>query len=127
MAVLHGPLLTLGPYFDIPVTADFDIGIKTGIGFALTNIESFDVSVYQDPNQVPVIYNIDFNASPAFTYLLGVNGEVRLSAVIGLIAFVDFSAARSKVESFVGAIGRTQSYYDLSFINTGIGIVVNFD
>jgi hypothetical protein len=76
---------------------------------------------------VPVIYNIDFHTSPAFTYLLGVNGEVRLSAVIGLTAFVDFSAARSKGESFVGAIGRTQSYYDLSFINTGIGIVVNFD
>ena len=120
-------LITLGPFFDIPITPKIDIGIKTGIGFALTNIDSFELTVYPSPNEAPVQYGVDFKSSPSFTYLLGINGELKVSRVIGLTAFVDFSSARSKLESFVANVGRTQSHYDLSFVNTGLGIAVIFD
>lgn len=120
-------IITFGPFFDIPITPRFDVGIKTGIGFALTNIDSFEVSVYPSPNETPVVYDIDFKTSPSFSYLLGLNGEFKITRVIGLTAFVDFSAARSKVDSFVGTVGRAQSHFDLSFMNTGVGVAVIFD
>ncbi|HTF20041.1 MAG TPA: hypothetical protein VK658_18335 [Chryseolinea sp.] len=120
-------LVTLGPFFDIPVTEKFDIGIKTGIGFAIANIDSFQLSVYNNPNEAPAIYGLDFKSSPSFTFLLGLNGELRISRVIGLSVFADFSGARSQVESFVGTAARVQSHYDLSFVNTGLGIAVIFE
>ncbi|MEJ1237770.1 hypothetical protein WBG78_06570 [Chryseolinea sp. T2] len=120
-------LLTFGPYFDIPITSNLDVGIKTGIGFALTNIDSFQILVYQNPNGTPLTYDVDFKSSPSFTFLLGINGEYRVTKVIGLMAYMDFSGARSQVDSFVGTVGRTHSYYDLSFINTGLGISVTFN
>lgn len=124
----YRPLVaTVGPFFDIPITEKFAIGVKTGIGFAITNIDSFELSVYADPNQPPVVYSLDFSSSPSFTYLLGLNGEFKISRIFGISAFVDFSGARSQVESFVGPSARVQSHFDLSFINTGLGCTVIFD
>jgi hypothetical protein len=119
--------VTAGPFFDIPITEKIQIGIKTGIGFAITNIDSFRLSVFANPNEAPVVYDLDFKSSPSFTYLLGLNGEFKITRVIGISAFVDFSRARSQVQSFVGTAARTQSHFDLSFINTGIAFVVIFD
>ena len=119
-------ILTLGPFFDIPVSPEIAIGVKTGIGFALTNIDSFQLLLYQNPN-APSSYDIDFKSSPSFTFLLGINGVYQINPVVGLMVYADFSAARSKVDSFVGTVGRTQSYFDLSFINTGFGITVTFN
>ncbi|MGC3948699.1 MAG: hypothetical protein QM762_30065 [Chryseolinea sp.] len=120
-------LLTFGPYFDIPLSSKLDLGIKTGIGFALTNIDSFELLLYPNPNEAPTSIDLDFKTSPSFTYLLGINGEYKISRVIGIMAYLDFSAARSKVDSFVGSVGRAQSYFDLSFINSGLGVTVTFD
>jgi len=119
-------LITLGPFFDIPLSSRLDLGIKTGIGFAITNIDAFNLSVYPTSG-APVVYNIDFKTSPAFTYLLGLNAEYKINDIIVLTSFVDFSGARSKVDSFVGTVARTQSDYDLLFLNTGLGIAIIFD
>jgi hypothetical protein len=120
-------LITLGPFFDIPVSSRLDLGIKTGIGFAITNIDAFNLSLYAPSGGAPIVYNIGFKTSPAFTYLLGLNAEYTVNDIIVLTSFVDFSGARSKVDSFVGTLGRTQSNYDLLFLNTGLGIAIIFD
>jgi hypothetical protein len=117
-------LMTLGPFFDIPLTTKINIGIKTGIGFALTNIDSFALSVVEVAGERPVLYDFDFKSTPSFTFLLGLNGEFKLTRVLGLTVFADFSGARTQVESFVGTAARVQSLYDLQFINTGLGVAV---
>jgi len=120
-------VVTLGPFFDIPIAEKFAIGIKTGIGFAITNIDSFQLSVYADPNETPAVFDLDFKSSPSFTFLLGVNGEFKITRAMGISAFIDYSSARSQVESFVGPTARVQSHFDLSFINSGLGFTVIFD
>jgi hypothetical protein len=120
-------VVTMGPFFDIPITEKFALGIKTGIGFAITNIDSFQLSVYANPNETPAVFDLDFKSSPSFTFLLGVNGEFKITRVIGISVFIDYSGARSEVESFVGTTARVQSHFDLSFINSGLGFTVIFD
>ena len=120
-------LVTLGPFFDIPLSPRLDLGIKTGIGFALTNIDSFTLAVQPPAGGLSSSYDVAFKTSPAFTYLLGLNAEFKASDIVGLMLFMDFSGARSKVDSFVGTIGRTQSDFDLLFINTGLGMTIKFD
>jgi len=116
-------LATVGPFFDIPVTPKFDIGIKTGIGFVLPNIDSFELTVFP-AGQEADMFEIDFKSSPSFTFLLGLNGEYKLSHALNLTVFADYSRARTAVDSFIGSAGRVRSDYDLLFVNVGLGIAV---
>jgi len=120
-------LMTLGPFFDIPLSPKIDIGLKTGIGFALTNIDSFTLSVLDASGGSAHIYDLDFKSAPSFTFLLGLNAEYKVTRIFNVTLFIDFSGARNQVESFVGTTARVQSQYDLQFVNTGLGVAVILD
>ncbi|MBL0740687.1 hypothetical protein [Chryseolinea lacunae] len=124
-ASFHPLLVTLGPTFYIPASPSLRIGIKTGIGFLLTNIDALNLSFYDNQAKLLTTADVQFHTDPNFTFLLGCNGEYTLSPRVSLVAFANYSAAREKVSSSVANLESVHSYFNLSFVNLGLGAAIN--
>ncbi|WP_160144192.1 hypothetical protein [Chryseolinea soli] len=123
----YNPLLaSLGPYFEILLSKATYLGIKTGIGFMFTNIDSFVISAYDTQGNMVFNELLDFKSSPNFSFLLGLQFGVRLSRNVELGCFADYSAGRQRVKATIGNLSNIQSDFNLAFVNTGLNVTVSF-
>jgi hypothetical protein len=120
-------LVTVGPFFQIPVSEIVDINIETGVGVIFTNIDPFVITMYSPNGNVALQELIGFKGSPNFSYLLGLSANFRLTDFLKVGVFGQYSAAREKVKPSVGTqISPVQSNFDLAFFNTGIKVTAGF-
>ncbi len=117
----------IGPFYDIFLTDKIFLGLKSGIGIMFTNIDPMVINITDNSGNEVFSEVLRTEGVPAFTYLLGLSLNLKLSEYAGIGIFADYGGAKEQVEATFDNLPDFTSEYKLSYINTGLHLMFYLD
>lgn len=121
--------ITLGPFYDLALTEHVRLGLKSGIGFMITNIDPMLIVVRDDNRTALFSEVLRTEGIPTFTFLLGIDIGYSFNDAFGIRVFADYTQAKEEVKATFETDDISSEFtsdFTLNAINTGIRISFGF-